>query len=412
MKKELVKCQFLLIILLLQAGACIAQISFQAGHYIAEDDKQLNGLIKNQDWRFNPSYIEFKPSGESETSQVDIEEIREFVIYDASKYIKSNVRIDRSSPLIKRLSDTRQAEFTNEQLLLKVLIEGDASLYEYRDKNITRFFYKKGKSNIEQLVYKKYKTRENNIGVNNRYKQQIENDLECRKKNLCDLSKLEYRRKRLIRHFVEYNECVRADYVNYAQAKNTDFINLSLRPRIRNSSLYIDKTSSPDYSSDVGSELSLGFGIEIECPLPFNNRKWAILIEGVYQKYKSEHLAEGIQNVSGGKLISIVDYESIEIPVGFRHYFFLSPSARAFLNASYTFDVNFPSTIVYNRADNSNFRTLDINSLYNLAFGAGYKLNKLSLELRYQMNRELLNFAVISSTNYNTLELIFGYEIL
>jgi len=116
--------------------------------------------------------------------------------------------------------------------------------------------------------------------------------------------------------------------------------------------------------------------------------------------------------VSGGKLITIVDYNSIEIPIGLRHYFFLNQNSNIFTNIAYVFDLNLNSSIDFKRADDSNLRSLEIETQNNLAFGIGYKFNhKYSMEMRYQTSRKvLINYASWNS-DYKTLSIIFGYSI-
>ena len=69
--------------------------------------------------------------------------------------------------------------FQEEQLFLKVLIEGKASLYEYVEVGLQRYFYTVDSSNIEQLVFKSYKVDRDLVAKNNMYKQQLYNDLKC-----------------------------------------------------------------------------------------------------------------------------------------------------------------------------------------------------------------------------------------
>ena len=145
--------------------------------------------------------------------------------------------------------------------------------------------------------------------------------------------------------------------------------------------------------------------------MPFNKNKWAIAIEPTYQSFKSQKTTN-VNNISGGVLIANVDYSSVEVPVGLRHYFYLNNNSKIFINASYIFDLSSKSSIEFTRNDGSNLNSLEIETRNNLAMGIGYKQNdRYSLEIRYQTNREILGNYLSWNSEYKTLSIIFGYSL-
>jgi hypothetical protein len=52
-------------------------------------------------------------------------------------------------------------------------------LYEYIDENLIRYFYNKEDSDIEQLVFKRYKNAKDEIATNDGFRQQLWNTLKC-----------------------------------------------------------------------------------------------------------------------------------------------------------------------------------------------------------------------------------------
>ena len=388
-----------------------SQISFEKGYYIDNSGKKINCLIKNIDWVNNPTEIEYKLSENTKAKYIGINSIKEFGILKASKYIRSTVKIDRSSEDLNQLSDTKAPIFNEEQLFLKVLMEGKANLYLYEDGRLKRYFYNKEIAAIEQLVFKSYKITDYDLGENNRFKQQLWNDLKCSSITMKNIENLEYKKNSLIHFFTEFNTCSNSDFINYEEKQKKDLFNLTLRPRINNSSLNIQNSSYSTSDTKFGNKLSIGFGIEVEYIFPFNKNKWSVFIEPTYQNYKSETSAD-VKNVTGGELSSEVDYNSIEFPIGLRHYFFINNNSKVFINASYVLDFGSKTSIELKRADGSSFNSLDINSRNNLAFGIGYKLNdKYGVEFRYQTSREILNDYVSWTSNYKTVSIIFGYTI-
>lgn len=392
---------------------CYSQISFEKGYYINNSDEKIDCLIKNTDWRRSPVNIEYKLSENNESKNANIKVVKEFGIYNVSKYIRRTVNVDNSSENFSNLSNDKNPIFIEKQLFLKVLIEGKSNLYEYLDDRGIRYFYNIKNSTIEQLIHKSYKTSDNKIGKNNRFRQQLWKDLKCSTIKMNKVENLVYEKNSLVNFFIQYNKCVNANFINYKEKQKRDLFNLTLRPRMKSSSLSMRSSTAAYKNTDFGSEIGFGFGIEAEFILPFNKNKWGILVEPTYQNFKSKKTTEVGYSLAGGKLISEVNYNSIEIPLGLRHYLFLNNNSKVFINASFIFDSSSKSSIEFKRDDNSSVISPDIKtSKPNLAFGIGYKLNdKFGLEMRYQTSRELFENDISWSSDYKTLSIIFGYSI-
>ena len=404
------KKQLLLLLTTIFSLNCYSQITFEKGYYIGNDNQKINCLIKNVDWKYNPTEFEYKLTENSESQTANIKLIKEFVIDNTLKYVRSNVNIDRSSVSIINLSTDKNPIFKEEVLFLKVLVDGKATLYEYLDSNLKRYFYNKEDSTIEQLVFKSYITPEDNVGKNTKFRQQLWMDLNCPNFKMSDIEKVEYKKNDLVRFFTEYSACYNNELIDFAPKQRRDLFNLTIRPRINNSSLIIHNSSNNSGNIDFGNKIGIGFGLEAEYILPFNKNKWAIAIEPSFQSFKSEKTTN-VNNVSGGVQIANVDYSSIEVPLTLRHYFFLNNNSKIFINASYIIDLSSKSSIEFTRNDGSNLNTLDIKSRNNPAIGIGFKQNdKYSVELRYQADREILGNYVFWRSEYKTISVIFGYS--
>ncbi|MEW4924000.1 tRNA modification GTPase [Algibacter sp. 2305UL17-15] len=393
------KKQLLLLLITILSINCYAQISFEKGYYIDNSNQKVDCLIKNIDWKNNPTEFEYKLTEHSSKKTATIKTIKEFGIYNISKYSRQTIDIDRSSNIMSEISNDKNAILKKEQLFLKVLIEGKANLYSFEDGSLNRYFYSKDDSKIQQLIFKRYLSIDNKIGENNRYQQQLWTDLKCSTFKISKIKNVDYKKNELIKFFVEYNECNSQEFTNFEEKQKKDLFNLSIRPGINNSSLSIQNAITSYNNTDFDNELGFRLGIEGELIMPFNKNKWAVIIEPTYQYFKSEKKLTGRSNK--------VDYKSIELPIGIRHYFFLGDNAKIFINGSFIFDLSGNSNFDFGSGAN-----LEIKSKNNLAFGLGYKHNdKYSLELRYQTDRDLLSNYLYWSSNYNTLSLIFGYSL-
>lgn len=406
MRKELL----LLALFTILCAESYSQIIFEKGYFINESGQKIECLIKNIDWKNNPTDFEYKLSQNDTVQKATIQTVKEFGINNVSKYIRTKTKIDRSSDQIDHMSSERNPNFQEELLFLKVLIEGQASLFLYIDGNLTRFFYKKNDSEINQLVYKRYLVNYK-ISKNEYFKQQLFLQLKCEGIGLNDIEPLRYSKKDLEKLFIKYHECANSNFTNFEPKQKKDLFNFNIRPGINYGSLKIQNSTTDSRDTDFGKRFGIRFGIETEFILPFNKNKWGIIVEPTYQYYKSEQTKE-TSNVSGGILVSKVDYKSIELPIGVRHYFYFNDKSKLFTNISYVFDFPNNSSIKFLRNDESMLSELEIKSRRNLALGVGYKYkDKYSLEIRYNTNREILSDYLYWKSNYNSLNIVFGLSL-
>lgn len=382
-----------------------AQIKFEKGYYIDSTDQKIDCLIKDMEWQSNPTYFKYKLSKDDEVSTAAIEMVKEFGFANGSKYVRRKVNIDISNVNYDRLEMGKDPIFREKEIFLKTLIEGKASLYLYKKENFIRYFYKTENTTIKQLVYRKYKTSYTKVKENSQFKHQLMTELKCNTITIKEINQLEYEQESLLDFFEKYNNCDNGADVKIYEKPKKDAFYLNFRPRINQNSLSIQNEISATRDVDFGSKTGFGFGLEGELILPVHKNKWSIPFELVYQNFMSE------SNTENG-LLAFANYNSIEIPIGLRHYFFLSKNSKIFVNTSYIFDYVINSSIDYKRPDNSDPSFLEVESRGNIAFGAGLKLyDKLSVEMRYQTNRQILGGYAFWDSDYRTVSLIVGYSL-
>ena len=387
-----------------------SQVLFENGYFINENNQKINCLIENQDWKSNPIGFKYKLDENQNILAADIKTIKEFGVTGQTKFVRALVKIDRSANKMESISKEKNPEFNEEKLFLKVLIEGKATLYLYDEVNLRRFFYKNNDSEIKQLVYKVYSVDNYNLAKNNYFREQLFIDFKCESISQKEYENLAYEKKDLEKFFIKYNKCNDPSFVSYESKEKKDLFNLTIRPRLNNSSLSTNNNTSETFDLKFDSKTNVSLGIEAEFILPFNKNKWAILFEPTYQYYKTEKTKETTAFL-GGEIFGKVDYKSIELPIGIRHYFFLNNDFKIFLNASFVYDFSSNSKIKFTRNDGSEINSFDIKSNAGLGFGAGCKLkDKYSVELRYLTARNLLSNYVNWSSSFTTASLILGYS--
>ncbi|MCF7559965.1 PorT family protein [Sabulilitoribacter multivorans] len=406
------KKNYLLFLLIILSTNTYSQISFEKGYFINNSNQKIDCLIKNIDWKNNPIQFEYKLSDNGETKTGTIQSVKEFGIGNYSKYVRSNVKIDRSSKNTNYLNYSKNPIFKEEVLYLKLLVEGKANLYLYEDKNLKRFFFNYDNSAIEQLIFKKYKTTNNKIGTNDSYKQQLWSNLKCKDISIKIINNIDYKENELLDFFVKYNQCSNSESLIIKQKQKQDLFNLTLRPGVKSTSLSINNRNANLSDVNFENKLGLRLGLEAEFIMPFNKNKWALIIEPTYQYYKSEKtiMVNPFDLVIPQEIIYKIDYKSIEFPVGIRHYFFLKNNSKIFVNGSFVLDFNVgnSSLSITNTSLIEGPNVIEIKTRNNLAFGFGYKHNdKYSVELRYFTNRDFRYW----ESDYNSFSIIFGFTL-
>jgi hypothetical protein len=387
-----------------------SQIVFEKGYFVDDSNKKIECLIKNIDWKNNPTKFEYMLSQNAIVKIASIDSIKEFGIVNVSKYIRSIVKIDRSSDDITRMSSDKKPNFQEEKLFLKVLIEGKASLFLYEFNNLTRFFYSVSDSEIKQLVFKNYLIYDK-ISQNVYFKQQLFLDLNCQTIKLYEAENLEYTKQDLKRFFIKYHECSNFTYINLESSQKKGKFNLSFRPGFNYSNLIIQNSTSDSRDVKFDYEPRFRLGIEAEFILPYNKNKWGIIIEPVYQNYKSTKLKKK-NDVNGGVLVSNINYQSIELPIGVRQYYFLNDKSKLFTDISFLFDFTKNSSIIFKSVNGDFLNTLKVSSRRNLGLSLGYKYNhKYAISMKYQTNRNILSNYLSWDSRYKTISIIMGYTL-
>ena len=127
-------------------------------------------------------------------------------------------------------------------------------------------------------------------------------------------------------------------------------------------------------------------------------------MEPSFQQFRSQTTTE-ISNTNVA-----ITYNSVELPIGIRHYFFLNEVSRLFLSAAFIVDVPMTALI-----DFEVYQDLDrIDSLDYFGLGVGFYYDRRnSLEIRYGTPRDILkNKYLFWNSDFNTLSVIFGFTLL
>lgn len=412
--------KFLFVFFILTYSLTHAQIEFEKGYFINNSGIKTECFIKNLDWRNNPKTFEYKINIQDTKSSIGTtSNVEEFGIDKTSKYKKFDINIERSGNNISELTENKNPVWKEEKLFLKVLVEGDATLFSYTEGNIYKYFFKTNNSLVEQLIYIKYlnSSSENgtigSVSENNQYKQQLFNTLKCSTLSENNFKNTKYEKASLIKLFKEYNACFNPNATNNFEEKTKkNLFSASFTPSINYTTISIkDPNTSNNYSTDLDGKMIFKIGAELEYTLPFNKNTWSLFINPGYQKYKNEKKYPVLFNNGWGgthKDISVeVEYSSFEIPVGVRRYFFLNQNSKIFINGAYVLNFFGETKMKFNNGS----LILESTSRHNFAFGVGYKYNdRFSLEVRTNTGAEILSDYMMWSSKYTATGIVLGYK--
>jgi hypothetical protein len=404
------KKQLLVLCILFTAIQGYAQYKFEKGYFINNSGEKIECLIKNMDWKNNPSEFRYKLTDQDIEQTNNIDEVAEFAVHSEFKYERHSVLIDRSPDSMKNMSTEKDPIFTEEQLFLKVLIEGKANLYYYESANLRRFFFKTQDSEIEQLVYKRYRTANSENAYNNKFRQQLYVSLKCDKISVQKIENLGYRKSDLVSVFELFNQCEKVEYEAFKKISTENLIHITLRPGIKSSSLAIKNNGYPLNNTDFGNEISFRLGVEFEYILPFNKNKFALIFEPGYQYFSSEKEITYTKTLTFSETTVVTsDYSSVELPIGFRYYSFINDNSKLFFDAQIVIGIPLSKTI---QAERPELIYLETRTSNNLAFSVGYNYaKKYSVALQYQTNRNLFVAYNYWNSDYKSIALIFGYTL-
>lgn len=395
-----IRKRFFLIVFTLVAFEITSQIEFQEGYYIDENENKITGLIKNEEWLNSPKYIVFKKGPNDEEVKIFSKQITEFSVTNKNKYRKFRIKIYDDF-----ISNTkkRKLRFKEEEILLNKISEGAVNLYSYRgEAMVETFFIENEKGDFLQLINFKVNINNERNALNSTYKDDLELFLDCKNFNKNSISKLKYKKENLLKLVTNYNLCKNSETLVYETSKKK--IELKIIPKIGFSYNNVStKNTSAKFNENIGG-LGYFIGSEFEFSLPFNGRKWSIILEPSYSAFEGEKKNAQF-NPRGIK----VSDSRFQMGFSLRHYFFLKKNqfyatAKTLVPVSSDKSVEFSSF-----QDSQKFITSLMFSL-----GVGYRINnKIFTELNFRL--PLNEGAVFNPTNmnYSTLSSILtvGYRI-
>lgn len=398
-----------------------SQLNFRKGYLIKEGGHKIECFIKTT-LKKQPKEIIYRSTENGEDKTINIRNVKEYSILNEFVVEKHVLKVDLSSNVLNEMNYDKDPHFVTKEGFLKLIIKGDMSLYVYEKGNLTKYFIKNSKNEVEQLFFKKFKYK-GLVKENVAFRKQLWEKLKCDDVTLKYLFKVNYTLSDLTAIFIKYNKCQNSDFVFVKQNKKKGKFNFTLRPgyNLVNYKLEDFSAGGINSSSNYNTKINSGeirVGMEIEYTLPFFDNKWSIALEPTYRNFKSASTKKTVRETTTSTDVVniIVDYNSLEIPFNIRYYSFINDDIKMFINGGFIYDFAISSSLEFKSENmtNSNFNRfeeIETNNI-DLDFGIGLKYKEnFSFELRYYTKRVLTIDSLRFELSYQTISAIFGYTI-
>ena len=380
----------------------LAQSHFRPGYLIVSDGNRQEVDIFDQDWNDNPSSFRYRDATGTERIG-DLTTVAEFgVPKRGMRYLRATVDVDRSEVKTAMLGSNPEPSLVRETVFLEVLVDGLADLFAYHDGDVHQFYLRKGEDAPRPLINRRYRDGEK-IREQRSYRGQLRAGLDCHTDNER-FQDLLYQSKDLVQLFTDYHECVGAEATVTVRPAPVGAFKLALRPGAEYRSGYViavNAFGSPtryEYPAGVGLRL----GVEGELTLPRANNRWALMSELFYSDFRSQGF-NGLE----------FRYASLALSGGFRRYFFLDADKAVFLNAAGVVYAPLTDTFSFRRSESAPQYNYDITSNFGVVGGVGLRVrDKYWMEVRYDMQQDILQSYSQVSTRFSMLSVIAGYRLL
>lgn len=405
-----------------------SQKTFSPAYYIDQNNIKKEGFIEDTNPYNSPTKINFKTSVDTQSSEVTIENIKEYKINTDYKFIKYKVDYDYDQIINKDELSIFGVEpnLKQKEILLKLLVEGKVSLYKAIIDD-TVFFYVKDENDINPklLIHRKYNL-DNSIKENNGFRKELFEKMKSEKFIAKDFLNINYEEKELLSLFRRFNvndNSLVEQNVDLKRGQNKFYYKvfggLSLFHVTFTYNNFYDLESSNSFTNPT-------IGFEFSNVLGINSYRSEIFGRLFYQKVSIQSSYYSLSD--NGFLTDIKlnsDFSSLNLIAGYRYALIKignnklcidgSVGVSSILSGDFLFDYNLiytqsnPIQIVTTRK--TNFDDSSLSLFFNI--GVGYVLNnKYAINLEYSTPKKYLsNYFTSSNGGFSNLNLIFTYTL-
>lgn len=202
--------------------SCFAQSVFEKGYFIDRSGQKTECYILIEDWH-SDGYLTYRKDYKEPSQSKPLAEVTEINVIDAFKIIHIKTSVDISGDTPTLFSYTQDPEWSEQDIFLRVLVEGTYTLYEYQYDGSTKFFYATSTIPIQQLIFKRYKTA-SGIEINDSFKLVLFQHVNCTPNMSNYFNELSYTKESLIKHFLAENKCAGSNPISYSKSNVNNLV--------------------------------------------------------------------------------------------------------------------------------------------------------------------------------------------
>ncbi len=405
-------------ILIFQNSFC--QKNYLPGYIIKLNGDTLQGFIDYRNWEKNPDKIFFQKGIDDEKIIFTPTDIKLFNVKD-EVYVGAIVKTEISPFNLDALNFDPELKFKSDTTFLQTIIQGEKSLYYYKNSNGNENLYIKQGKKFELLIYKKYFKYIDGgrfLTENKTYIGQLRLYLNDCPSIQSRLLRINYNKKSLEKLFDFYYHCTNKK-IEFKKKTEKIIVEIGAIAGFSISSLKF-YGSGYAYLTKVDFPKSFNFstGMFFDAILPRNQGKWSIYNEIILTSYKTE--------ADDRDFVKNNHYTIYDVKIGYSYLNFKSMLRYKFSIEKMFFFINCGLSNGFaigetnyckktsrfyqdNRVLNS--RALGDSRKYEqgIIFGLGTNFNKCSFEFRYEIGNGMSKYNSLRSKTKKYF-FLFGYR--
>ena len=409
-------------ILILQISIC--QENYLSGLIITINEDTIQGQIDYRNWDRNPNVVSFKDTNSGVITIFSPIDIKLFKVKDEI-YVSAVINTEVSPSKTKELNYNMGFQFKKDTAFLQTIIQGEKSLYYYKNKTGKENFYTKIDDEFNLLLYKKYIKNINGKNVimeNKKYIGQLVLYFNNCSTIQAKLTNIRYNLKSLIKLFLYYYDCSESE-IKFQKKIEKISTEIGVLAGATISSLkfkhyYESQLFIPLVNTNYSPSINITSGLFFNFVLPRNQRKWSIYndliytnyqFQGIYNDFVYENRYTIYQTKIGYSYIKMNNLLRYTYP--FRNKFLIINAGIT--NGYAVNEINYKKKeiILHNSENIIIDKAMDHVRRHEQSyiFGLGLKFNNYILETRYEKGNGMSNFVMLKSLT-NRYYFILGYQ--
>lgn len=400
-----------------------AQQNYLPATIINANNETIEGFINYRNWEKNPDKISFKTNLAAKAKDYSPIDIKEFKVKD-EVYVSAIVNSKISTDQVSKIVVDQKIKLQTDTTFLQTIVEGNKSLYYFKNNNNINNFYINEGGKFQLLVYWKYQKNEGNstaLAENKKYIGQLILYLDNCKSIKSKINNTKYTLASLKKLFENYYACTSSD-LTFQKQKDKPSFNMGLFGGVSITKLLFESTyptfqrfSNASFNPSIG----VSAGLYVNYTLPRSLKKWSISTDllytssnqtGNYQNYTNEN--EFINHETQLKLQYLKLFNAVS-------YKFLSRDFDLYLKIGLSngFALNLEDIAVqerkfYSLEENTNFENPLEYRKYEQGIVAsiGGAFNEYQFEIRYERGNGFFNYNVVNS-NSNRVYFLLYYSL-